>query len=609
LETGKEMIKKNPIWKVFSILNKVDRVKIVIITLFQIGFNLIDLVGIALFGVLGSLAVTGTSSRENGDRVTQVLVFLNLDNYSLQSQAAILGSVAASLLVMKSLISLYFTRKTMYFLSVRGAMITKDLTSKILYLPLEKIQTRSLQENVYALTGGIGNLTNNVLGSFILAIADFSLVLIMLIGLFYVDPMISAMTLLIFGGVALTLYFSLHGKAKKLGDYRARMNHKSLELIQEVFDSYREIFVGNKRNFYLNQISNQQSGLARNTAQVVFMPNISKYVLEISIIVGTVGISAFQFIRSDAAQAAATLTIFLASSTRIGPAILRIQQSGIQITNNLAAVKPSLELINELNALKNETAAPSKFSQNHGDNWGNILVKNVSFQYKGSQNLSLKNIDIEIPFGKIISVVGKSGAGKTTLIDVILGINNPTSGSVTISGRKLSGIYQDYPGSFAYLPQNSIIINGTIRDNICMGYDEGEISSQEVTEALGKAHLLNFVNQLPNKLDTYIGDRGSKLSGGQRQRLAIARALITKPRILFMDEATSALDNETEMEISKTIQDLRGTTTVILIAHRMRTVKNSDLILYMENGEIVAFDDFEKFRKKVPNFEKSTDLF
>jgi hypothetical protein len=162
LETGKEMIKKNPIWKVFSILNKVDRVKIVIITLFQIGFNLIDLVGIALFGVLGSLAVTGTSSRENGDRVTQVLVFLNLDNYSLQSQAAILGSVAASLLVMKSLISLYFTRKTMYFLSVRGAMITKDLTSKILYLPLEKIQTRSLQENVYALTGGIGNLTNNV---------------------------------------------------------------------------------------------------------------------------------------------------------------------------------------------------------------------------------------------------------------------------------------------------------------------------------------------------------------------------------------------------------------------------------------------------------------
>jgi ABC-type multidrug transport system fused ATPase/permease subunit len=603
------MIKKNPIWKVFSILNKVDRVKIVIITVFQIGFNLIDLVGIALFGVLGSLAVTGTSSRENGDRVTQVLVFLNLDNYSLQSQAAILGSFAASLLVMKSLISLYFTRKTMYFLSVRGAMITKDLTSKILSLPLEKIQTRSLQENVYALTGGIGNLTNNVLGSFILAIADFSLVLIMLIGLFYVDPMISVMTLLIFGGVALTLYFSLHGKAKELGDYRARMNHKSLELIQEVFDSYREIFVGNKRDFYINQISNQQSGLARNTAQVVFLPNISKYVLEISIIIGTVAISAFQFIRSDAAQAAATLTIFLASSTRIGPAILRIQQSGIQITNNLAAVKPSLELINELNALKNENAAPSKFSRNHGDNWGNILVKNVSFQYKGSQNQSLKNIDIEIPFGKVISVVGKSGAGKTTLIDVILGINNPTSGSVTISGRKLSGIYEDYPGSFAYLPQNSIIINGTIRDNICMGYDEGQISSQEVIEALDKAHLLNFVNQLPNKLDTYIGDRGSKLSGGQRQRLAIARALITKPRILFMDEATSALDNETEMEISKTIEDLRGTTTVILIAHRMRTVKNSDLILYMENGEIVAFDDFEKFRKKVPNFEKSTDLF
>jgi ABC-type multidrug transport system fused ATPase/permease subunit len=603
------MIKKNPIWKVFSILNKVDRVKIIVMTLFQIGFNLIDLVGIALFGVLGSLAVTGSSSRENGDRVTEVLIFLNLDNYSLQNQAAILGSAAAFLLVMKTLISLYFTRKTMYFLSIRGAMITKDLTSKILTLPLEKVQSRSLQENVYALTGGIGNLTNNVLGSFILAIADFSLVLIMLIGLFYVDPMISAITLIIFGGVALVLYFSLHGKAKELGNYRARMNHKSLELIQEVFDSYREIFVGNKRNFYINQISNQQSGLARNTAQVVFLPNISKYVLEISIITGTVAISAFQFIRSDAAQAAATLTIFLASSTRIGPAILRIQQSGIQITNNLAAVKPSLELINELNVLKNEVVAPSKFSQNHGNGWGSILVKNVSFQYKDSQNESLKNIDIEIPFGKIVSIVGRSGAGKTTLIDVILGINNPTSGSVTISGRTLSSIYEDYPGSFAYLPQNSIIINGTIRENICMGYDQEQISTEEMLEALDKAHLLDFVNQLPERFDTHIGDRGSKLSGGQRQRLAIARALITKPKILVMDEATSALDNETELEISKTVQDLRGTTTVILIAHRLSTVKNSDLILYLENGEILAFDDFENVRKKVPDFEKSTNLF
>jgi ABC-type multidrug transport system fused ATPase/permease subunit len=190
-----------------------------------------------------------------------------------------------------------------------------------------------------------------------------------------------------------------------------------------------------------------------------------------------------------------------------------------------------------------------------------------------------------------------------------LGINNPTSGTVLISGKQLSLIYKDYPGSFAYLPQNSIIINGTIRENICMGYRPDQISDQQILDALDKAHLLTFVNQLPEKLDAYIGDRGSKLSGGQRQRLAIARALITKPKILIMDEATSALDNETELEISKTIQNLRGSTTVILIAHRLSTVKKSDLVLYLEHGEIKAFDNFENVQKTVPDFEKATNLF
>jgi ATP-binding cassette, subfamily B, bacterial PglK len=606
----KEFIRNNPIWNIYQILNRADRAKIVLMTFLQVLFNFIDLVGVALFGVLGSLAVTGSSSRPSGDRVTQVLIFLNLDSYGLQTQAAILGFIAAGLLISKTLLSLYFTRKTMYFLSTRGALITKELTAKILSLPLEKIQTRSLQENIYALTGGIGNLTNNILGAFILAIADFSLVLIMLCGLFYVDSTLSLMALVIFGGVAFILYFTLHGKAQKLGEYRANMNHKSIELIQEVFDSYREILVGNKKDFYIRAISHQQIGMARNTAQVVFLPSISKYVLEISIIMGTILISAFQFTRNDAAQAAGILTVFLASSTRIGPAILRIQQSAIQIVNNLAAVKPSIDLINELKPVKTESVKQSKFNQNHGDNqWGSISIKNLDFKYTDSPTLNLKNINIEIPFGKIVSIVGKSGAGKTTLVDLILGINKPTKGTVNILGKDLPLFYQDFPGSVAYLPQNSIIINGTIRENICMGYNLQEVSNECIIEALEKARLLDFVNQLPGTLDAYIGDRGSKLSGGQRQRLAIARALLTKPRILVMDEATSALDNETEIEIAKSIQKLRGSTTVILIAHRLSSVKNSDLVLYLEKGAVLAFDDFESVQKKVPDFEKSTNLF
>jgi ABC-type multidrug transport system fused ATPase/permease subunit len=604
----KRRFKNSALNQTLLLLKPLDRIKIYFMAVIQIAFSFLDLIGIALFGVLGSLAITGSSSRQTGDRVNSVLEFLNLENLELQKQAAILGFLAALLLVSKTILSLYFVRKTMYFLSYRSAELTKNLTAKLLLQPLQRIQERSMQQNIFALTGGVGNLVHQVIGTSILLVSDLALVIVMLAGLFYVDPLISFLTIFIFGGVSLILYLSLHGRAGKLGVSRSVLFSQSLELIQEVLGSYRESVVGNKRQYYVQKIGDQQYDIATNASQIGFLPMISKYVLEITIISGTVLISAVQFLTSDAARSVAVLTVFLASSTRIGPAILRIQQAAIQMKSGLGSAKPSLELIAELKDVELLSETTSKFSINHGDDWGSIQIKDLCFKYNDSHIDNLNNINLELPFGTSTSIVGKSGAGKSTLVDLILGINTPISGSILISGMTPSEICRTKPGALAYVPQDSIIVNGSIRANICMGYEISTIPEHEIDRVLEITQLKEFVDGLPEKLDTYIGDRGARLSGGQKQRIGIARALISNPKILIMDEATSSLDSETEINISAAIDKLKGKTTIVLIAHRLSTVRTSDLVVYLNEGKVTATGKFAEVRAKVPNFDLSAKL-
>jgi ABC-type multidrug transport system fused ATPase/permease subunit len=220
----------------------------------------------------------------------------------------------------------------------------------------------------------------------------------------------------------------------------------------------------------------------------------------------------------------------------------------------------------------------------------------------------LKNINLEVKPGEIVAIVGKSGSGKTTLVDIITGVLSPNTGQVTISKIKSADVSRQFPGAISYVPQDVFISNGTIRSNICLGFEINEILDEEIWQALKTAQLFDVVNQLPDKLDSPIGDRGSKLSGGQRQRLGIARALITKPRLLILDEATSSLDSQTELDVSESILSLVGDVTVIIIAHRLSTVQKSDIVVYIDNGEIKSCGSFSKVRNEIPDFDLQAKL-
>ena len=591
-----------------KVLSKNDQQKIAAVISIQIFLSLLDLLGVALVGILGTLAVSGIQSDQPGSRVTSALLFLNIDQYSMQRQVAILGLLAASVLIGRTIISAIFIRKTMYFLSRRGAVVSSNLVAKLFNQSTLIVNSRSHQTTLYAVTTGVSSITNGILGATVALISDSSLLIIMSVGLFVVDPLMSVASFILFGAVGYFLYKSMHGRAGILGITSTQITIQSNEKIIELLSSYREAVVRKRRFFYFKQFSDLRLNLANSEAELNFMPNISKYVFESSMVLGALAICGFQFALQDAAHAVATLAIFMAAGTRIAPAILRMQQGSLQIRNSLGSASATLDLIEELADSPSISRSIDSIELVHVDFNPSVKVEGVSFRYPEEITDTIKGVSASITPGAFCAFVGPSGAGKTTLADLILGILIPTEGSILISGLVPTEAIDKWPGAIAYVPQETYISNGTVRENLALGYPADVAENSNLERVLKLTSLWDFVSELPDGLDTHLGQNGMRLSGGQRQRLGIARALLTNPSILILDEATSSLDGQLEAEITNAIGNLRGQVTLIVIAHRLSTVRDADQILYLDNGNLVCSGTFPEVREKVPDFDAQAKL-
>ena len=605
---GRDLKNASTVRRAFRVIPHRDRQKIVIVVILQFLLGLLDLAGVAAIGVLGALAVTGVQSQSPGDRVSQVLELLHLYNFSFQNQAAALGLIATIILVTRTICSILITRKIYYFLSRRGASITSEMMSKLLSQSILTIQSRSIQENLYSITTGVSAITLSVLGSSISLIADASLLVILLLGLTYVDPTIAFTTFVFFGTLGVILYRVMNVKARELGKMNSELTIKSNQKIIEVLDSYRESVVHDRRTYYSAEIKKIRLRLSDVLAETQFMPNVSKYILESGIVIGAVAIAGAQFLLQDAKHAVATLAVFLASGSRIAPAVMRIQQSAIQMRAGLGAAEPTLNMLDQLENIDAPQYVEDKNVFSYNGFVPKIKLSNVSLKYSESDGEALKNISLEVEAGQSIAFVGPSGAGKTSLVDVLLGILEPTSGSVSISGMKPIEAISRWPGVISYVPQDVKIIEGTFRENVSLGYPMEIATDELVLAALHKAQLVEFANSTFSGLDSQVGESGTKLSGGQRQRLGIARAFFTKPLLIVLDEATSALDGSTESEITKSLTAIKGEVTVVTIAHRLSTVRDADRVIYIDRGQLVASGTFEQVRAAVPHFDTQARL-
>jgi len=303
----------------------------------------------------------------------------------------------------------------------------------------------------------------------------------------------------------------------------------------------------------------------------------------------------------DSSHAVATLSVFLAAGTRIAPALLRIQQGILTIKNSSGAAFGTMSLIEDL------SKSPSHFKDEQVEEKQlfipRITVSNLQFKFGDKdQDYLFDNLTLELAPGSRTALVGPSGSGKSTLTDIMLGIIPPSSGDVRISGVAAPDAHAKWPGSIGFVPQDVWIIDGSIRDNILLGRDE-HVSNEAMSAAISNADLTDFIESLPRMLETVVGNDGQALSGGQRQRIGIARALLSRPSILVLDEATSSLDSNSEQSISSSIAKLSQEITVIVIAHRLSSIREFKDIVYMDKGKILAKGTFAEVCARVPDFE------
>ena len=568
----------------FSLLEEKDRVYLGVIGLCQVVLNFMDLVGIALIGVVGAVSVNGLQSKTVGNRADQVLNLLKLSNLSFESQVVLLSLISALVLITKTLLSLFFSRKLIRFLAFRNAELSSKIFQKILKQNFLKLNMRTPQENYYYATAGAEAIFSGVIYSIVSLITDFSLLIILVIGLLVVDWIIGMTALLFFGSLSLFL-FIYYSKTSRLNGIKfGKLSIKSSEMFFQIFKSFKEIFVTNRQQYYISRISKVRFDYARLFTVRQSIPVTLKYIMEVALVIGCAIIALIQYSFYDVARATATLSVFFAASSRIIPALVRIQQSALKIRQSSGEAEDTLKFFWETTAVEQDTYSSNNklFSDVLIPE---ILVENVSFKYPGSKNWIFKNVSLEINPGEFVAIVGSSGVGKSTFVDLLLGIISPTSGEIKISGENPQTAILHFSGEISYMSQDSSLFHGTIRDNILLG--RTNFSDNEIYEAIESANGSEILSNLPDGLGTYLGESGFGLSGGQLQRLALARALLSRPKILILDEPTSSLDTNSESALNKTFKELKGKVTLIIVAHKKVTIEAADKIINIKKDGIM----------------------
>lgn len=579
----------------------------------QMATSLLDLVGVLLIGVVGALAITTVQSQPPPDVVQLMQQTLGLEEMSDQDLVLLLSAVAAFLLLFRSVINALLTRRILSFLANRQALVSARLSAALLSMPITFVQRRSTQETGYALISGASAATIQLLGQLSILASEGALLLLMAITLLVISPWTTLGAIVFFALIALGLQWATGNWASKSGSKLAEADVQSLRAVQEALGAYREILVAHRRHHYVNRIEDLRWQAASVVADTQYIGMLPKFVFEAALVVGGFVLAGALYETQDSVAATGTLALFLAAGFRVMPSLLRLQGAALGMRGSAGVAQPTLALAADLRMEASTSPSsglnrnPCNVPQTVDPPALNVKFSNVSFAYPKAQSMAVKDLSFEIPAGHTTALVGSSGAGKSTVADLLLGVLRPDEGEILMGSADPAEVLQRWPGIAAYVPQEVLIAEGTIRENVGLGLPRSLIHDDLVWEALSKAHLDQFVRG-QGGLSAEVGERGVRLSGGQRQRLGLARALYQQPRLLVLDEATSALDAETEFSVAASITDLGDHVTKVIIAHRLSTIQNVEQVVYIEHGRSVCAGTFAEVCSAVPALARQAKM-
>ena len=525
-----------------------------------------------------------------------------IDTYPIVGEiSALVGVSTQKQLIIVSIVAIvvaYFFKAIFLLYSgwIQGkftAGLKVDISQRLFSIYMHQPYTFHLQRNSAQLIRNVTGEVFELISSFAAAMSLLSELLIIIgigILLFIVEPigLVSIIcTIMLFGSL---FYILTKGKTLDLGIQRQAHEVKILQHLQQGLGGFKDAKLLGREDNFIKQYQYHSKKSAKVGVVYGVLGALPRHMFELlAVVVLAFFVYIVLFISNKEVEAIVpTLGVFAMAAFRIMP-------SANKILSNIQGLRYNLPVINRI---YDEMLLPIEKGVNDKKHKtkliNNIQVKNVSYLYPSMSDPAISNVNIHINNGSTIGFIGSSGAGKSTLIDVILGLLKPIEGQILVNGTDIENDLRSWQDNIGYVPQSIYLTDDTLKNNIAFGISEKAIDDKAISNAIYQSQLKDFVQDLPEGVDTLVGENGVRLSGGQRQRIGIARALYHNPSVLVLDEATSALDTITESDVMETINSLHGEKTVIIIAHRMSTLKNCDCIFKLKNGTIIDQGNFDR---------------
>lgn len=565
----------------------------------------LDLLGIALIGLLASVAASKFNSG------VHLFKGFNIPRSSPELLISLAG-LTLGLFLVKTVLALFVSKRLSHLLSQVDVFASKRISSYIYGGLLGTKQEYSDSEAEWAINESVTQGFSLTLSAFAVVVSEGATLLLIICMFVFVDPVASLFTVLYFSLVVGGMQLFLGTLHRRAGDLYHSGAAGSATLLSDISTAYKELSVYQLREEYLDRLSTERSKAAAGRNLSTFLYGVPRYIVETALMVGVLLFIGFQLLAGNIAEGATVLGIFLAGGVRLTGTTLPLYnaiaglrtysepgksaRTILRIANDyFSTLSQPKDIHSEKNKISTSKVTPS------------LSLRNLSFSFTGDEIPVLSNFSCVFPAGTMTAIIGESGAGKTTLADLIIGLLQPKSGDIFLTDKN-NLVISPSKVNISYVPQNPGLIHGTIAQNVSLCADISQIDYVKVEEALLDSGLWDFVSSLKEGVNTSVGEGIQLLSGGQVQRIGLSRALYRDPTLLVLDEATSALDANTEFGISQTLMQLHDRVTVIVIAHRLSTIQHADQILLLEKGVLKDSGTFKDIRERNPEIEQMIAL-